>query len=294
MNNGNTEAVRERNRTEDGALYLVATPIGNMADISERALKVLSEVSFVAAEDTRNSGLLLSRIGIKKPLVTYFEHNKASAGPEIVARLKNGESCALVTDAGTPAISDPGEDLVKLCAAEGIPVHPIPGCCAGISALSVSALSTSRFVFEGFLPVSGRERRERLEELSDRRMTSIIYEAPHRLIKTLADISSVCGGDRGISVCRELTKLNEEIIRGTVDEISAHFAETEPRGEFVLCLEGGSPAHGNPESMTVAEHVDSYIAKGFSEKEAIKAAARDRGVHKNEIYAEYKIKGKSS
>jgi len=289
----NNDSSRERNKTEGGALYLVATPIGNMADISERAVKVLSEVDFVAAEDTRNSGLFLSRLGLKKPLVTYFEHNKATAGPEIVERLLAGESCALVTDAGTPAISDPGEDLVRLCAAAGVTVHPVPGCCAGISALSVSALPTARFIFEGFLPVSGKERRERLEELSGNKLTSILYEAPHRLIKTLADLTAACGGDRRISVCRELTKLNEEVIRGTLDDVSAHFAETEPRGEFVLILEGGTPAGSTGfDSLTVREHVDSYIGRGFSEKEAIKAVARDRGVHKNEIYSEYKIKDK--
>ena len=284
-----TEDRPEKNRTEDGVLYIVATPIGNMADISERAVKVLSEVSFVAAEDTRNSGLLLSRLGVKKPLVAYHEHNRASAGPAIVERLRAGESCALVTDAGTPAISDPGEDLVRLCAGSGITVRPVPGCSAAVAALSVSGLPSKRFVFEGFLPASGTERRARLEELAGRRLTSVIYEAPHRLRQTLSELSETCGHDRPAAVCRELTKLNEEVLRGTLGDIAAHFAAEEPRGEFVIVLEGGDPPPSGKPAPGIREQVEGYIASGMSEKDAIKQTAKDRGVPKNDIYSVYKL-----
>ena len=212
-------AVGDRNRVEAGTLYLVATPIGNLADMTYRAVKVLSEVSFVAAEDTRNSGRLLSRFGISKPMVSYHEHNKAARGPEIVERLAAGESCALVTDAGTPGISDPGEDLVRLCAAAGIPVVPLPGACAGIAALTVSGLPTAHFCFEGFLPVSGRERRERLAAVAGEERTVILHEAPHRLRTTLSDLRDAAGGERRIALCRELTKLNEEVLRLTLDGV---------------------------------------------------------------------------
>lgn len=275
----------ERNRTESGVVYLVATPIGNMADISERAVKVLSECSFVAAEDTRNSGLLLQRIGIKKPLIPYHEHNKASMGPEIVRRVQSGETCALITDAGTPAVSDPGEDLVVLCAESGITVHPVPGCCAAVSALSVSALPTRRWVFEGFLPGTGGERRERIEYLKTEERTVILYEAPHRLVKTLNDLCGQLGTSRRLSVCRELTKLNEEVLRGTLGEICGYFSANEPRGEFVLVLEGATPGSDSLCALSPEEHVKYYIDSGLSEKDAIKRAAKDRGVSKNEIYS---------
>lgn len=277
----------EKNRIERGALYLVATPIGNLADVSDRAKKVLAGVDFVAAEDTRNSGLLLSRLGIRQPLTPYHEHNKASAGPKIVERLRAGESCALISDAGTPAISDPGEDLVRLCAAENVRVIPVPGPCAGISALTVSALPTRRFVFEGFLPTETGERRERLEAVAGEARTQIIYEAPHRLKRTLADLCEACGGERELSLCRELTKLNEEVRRGTIADAVKYYAENEPRGEYVLVL--GPAVEKNDcfwKSMTVPVHVEYYVAAGLSVKDAIKAAARDRGVPKNEVYAE--------
>ena len=201
-----SEAI-EKNKVEGGKLYLVATPIGNLSDISERAIKVLSEVDFVAAEDTRNSVRLLTHFGIKKQLISYHEHNKREKGEEICARLAGGESCALITDAGTPAISDPGEDLVRLCAEKSIPVTSIPGSCAAIVALTLSALPTGRFSFEGFLSASKKERKEQIKRLQHEDRTMIFHEAPHKLKATLADMLDVFGADRKISLCRELTKL---------------------------------------------------------------------------------------
>ena len=275
----------EKNAIVGGTLYLVATPIGNLADLSERAIKTLSEVDFVAAEDTRNSGKLLSCFGISKPLVSYYEHNKKEKGEVIVSRLLAGESCALVTDAGTPAISDPGEDLVRLCAERGVTVTSVPGACAAVNALALSGLATGKFVFEGFLPVPKAERRERLEELSGEKRTMILYEAPHKLRTTLADLKEAFG-DRKIALCRELTKLNEEILRTTLDGAIAHYEEREPRGEYVLILEGGEGKKKTCfyENMTVEEHVAYYVAKGMSKMDATKAVAKDLGVPKNEIY----------
>ena len=275
----------EKNAIVGGTLYLVATPIGNLADLSERAIKTLSEVDFVAAEDTRNSGKLLSCFGISKPLVSYYEHNKKEKGEVIVSRLLAGESCALVTDAGTPAISDPGEDLVRLCAERGVAVTSVPGACAAVNALALSGLATGKFVFEGFLPVPKAERRERLEELSGEKRTMILYEAPHKLRTTLADLKEAFG-DRKIALCRELTKLNEEILRTTLDGAIAHYEEREPRGEYVLILEGGEGKKKTCfyENMTVEEHVAYYVAKGMSKMDATKAVAKDLGVPKNEIY----------
>lgn len=277
----------EKNKVEGGRLYLVATPIGNLADVSERAVKVLSEVDFIAAEDTRNSGLFLSRLGIRRPLVSYYEHNKASRGPEIADRLEAGESCALISDAGTPAISDPGEDLVRLCAERGIPVSSIPGACAAITALTLSALPTRRFCFEGFIPVSSRERRVRLDAIASEERTQIIYEAPHKLRKTLDDLLSVCGGERRIALCRELTKLNEEALRMTLSEAVEYYKEKEPRGEYVLVLEGAPEgADGAVSQMSMREHLEYYISEGIAMKDAIKAVAKERGIPKNEVYAE--------
>ena len=275
----------EKNAIVGGTLYLVATPIGNLADLSERAIKTLSEVDFIAAEDTRNSGKLLSCFGISKPLVSYYEHNKKEKGEVIVSRLLAGESCALVTDAGTPAISDPGEDLVRLCAERGVNVTSVPGACAAVNALALSGLATAKFVFEGFLPVPKSERRERLEELAGEKRTMILYEAPHKLRTTLADLKEAFG-DRKIALCRELTKLNEEILRTTLDGAIAHYEEREPRGEYVLILEGGEGKKKTCfyENMTVEEHVAYYIDKGMSKMDATKAVAKDLGVPKNEIY----------
>ena len=224
-----------------GTLYLVATPIGNLGDLSPRALETLSAVDFIAAEDTRVSLKLLNHFGIKKPLVSYHEHNHVTAGPSILARLLAGEDCALVTDAGTPAISDPGEPLVRLCAESGVSVLSIPGCCAAVSALAVSGLPTGRFTFEGFLSVSRKSRREHLESLRDERRTMIFHEAPHKLRNTLADFAAVFGPDRRIALCRELTKLHEEIRRCTLGEAAAYYAENAPRGEYVLVVAGAEP-----------------------------------------------------
>ena len=275
---------KEKNALVGGTLYLVATPIGNMADISPRAVKVLSEVDFVAAEDTRNSGLLLSRLGISKPMISYFEHNKAQRGEAIVKRLKAGECCALVTDAGTPAISDPGEDIVRLCAEQNITVTSIPGPAACITALTLSALSARRFSFEGFLPSDKKERRERLDEIAADRRTLIIYEAPHRLKATLTELSEALG-DRKISVCRELTKLNEEVVRTTLSGAVEYFEANDPRGEYVLVIEGGS-ASREEYPGDILDHMRMYTSLGERKMDAIKRVARDRGISKSEAYDE--------
>ena len=280
---------KEKNRVLPGVLYLVATPIGNLSDLSERAIKVLSEVDFIAAEDTRNSLKLLAHFDIQKPLVSYFEHNKRERGELIADRLEGGESCALITDAGTPAISDPGEDLVALCAERGIPVSSIPGCCAAITALTLSGLPTGRFCFEGFLPMNKSERKTRLEELKKEPRTVILHEAPHKLKHTLDDLCATLGGDRRISLCRELTKLNEDVHRCTLDEAVAFYQANEPRGEYVLVVEGCTAADTSETfwaNMTVSEHVAHYRSTGLEKMDAIKAAARDRGVPKNQIYRE--------
>ncbi len=281
----------EKNRVEGGVLYLVATPVGNLADISARAVKVLREVDLIAAEDTRNSMKLLSFLGIQKPMVSYFEHNKRSHGEMICERLSAGQSCALVTDAGTPAISDPGEDIVALCAERGIKVTSIPGACAAILALTLSALPTSRFCFEGFLSADKKERRDRLEKIKNIEYTLIFHEAPHKLKATLADMREIFG-DRRISLCRELTKLNEDIHRTTLSGAVEFYGKNSPRGEYVLVVDGA--AEGSMTSQTedlsalsIEEHVEHYINSGMSKKDAIKATAHDRGVPKNEIYMKF-------
>ena len=283
------EIAPKKNKVVGGTLYLVATPVGNLADISARAVKVLSEVDFVAAEDTRNSMRLLSYLGIQKPMVSYFEHNKRTHGEMICDRLASGESCALVTDAGTPAISDPGEDIVALCAKRGIPVTSIPGACAAILALTLSGLPTGRFCFEGFLSADKKERRNRLEALKCDDRTTIFHEAPHNLKATLSDMSDIFGKDRRISLCRELTKLNEDIMRTTLGGAVDYYNANNPRGEYVLVVEGapeGTVAAGKIDlcSLSVEEHVNHYVESGMSQKDAIKATAKDRGVPKNEIY----------
>jgi len=278
-------STEEKNAIVGGTLYLVATPIGNLADLSERALKVLAEVDFVAAEDTRNTGLLLSRFGISKPLVSYFEHNKRERGSVIAERLLGGESCALVTDAGTPAISDPGEDLVKLCAEKNIPVTSVPGCCAGITALTLSALPTRRFTFEGFLPAGGKERREALEFVKNERRTMVFYESPHRLRATLASFAETFGEDRAITICRELTKLNEEVLRTTIGEAVSLYESRDPRGEYVLVIAGSTEtAKSSDFPKNPVEHVDLLMESGLSRMDAIKSAAKARGLSKSTFY----------
>ena len=282
-----TSADVEKNKVESGKLYLVATPIGNLADLSERAIKVLSEVDFVAAEDTRNSMRLLSHLEIHKPMVSYFEHNKRERGEQILARLQGGESCALITDAGTPAISDPGEDLVALCAANGVPVTSIPGAVASIVALTISGLPTGRFCFEGFLSTNKAERRARLDELASEKRTMLFHEAPHKLKTTLEDFRRAFGDDRRIAICRELTKLNEEALRLTLSEAIAYYDTVEPRGEYVLVIDGASAdqsASAFWDGMDIPTHVSHYVSLGMSKMDAIKQAAKDRGVPKNEVY----------
>lgn len=278
----------EKNIVLGGTLYLVATPIGNLADISERALKVLSSVDFVAAEDTRNSGKLLSLFGIKKPMISYFEHNKRIRGDEIVEKILSGLSCALITDAGMPAISDPGEDIVRLCHEKGVPVSVIPGPCAAVSALAMSGLPTGKFVFEGFLSAQKSERRRALEAIKSESRTIIFYEAPHKLTNTLSDMLDILG-DRRIALCRELTKINEEVISTTIGAAIDHYSSHEPRGEYVLVVSGESHEDSLKNAffanMSIEEHVKHYEDLGMSRTDAMKACAKDRGVSKSDIYA---------
>lgn len=269
-----------------GTLYLVATPIGNLNDMSPRALKTLEEADFIAAEDTRVSLKLMNHFEIKKPLLSYHEHNHVSAGQQIVQRLLAGENCALVTDAGTPAISDPGEDIVKLCAQHDIPVYSIPGCCALISGLAVSGLPTGRFTFEGFLSTNKRSRREHLASLLGEKRTMIFYEAPHKLLTTLEDMCDAFGEERRISLSREITKLHEQTLRTTLGGALEHFRETAPKGEFVLVLDG---APEEDISMLTIEDAVALVArlqeeKGLKTKEAVRQVAADTGIGKNELY----------
>ncbi len=281
----NGAEIREKNRTEAGTLYLLASPIGNLADISERTVKVLSECSFVAAEDTRVSGKLLSSLGISKPMMPYHEHNKQQAGAEIVRRLRGGETCALMTDAGTPGISDPGSDIVRACIDGGIPVTSVPGCCAAINALILSGFDTRRFCFEGFLPEKKKELDERLSFLRGERRTMIFYSSPHDLRRVLASLSEYFGAERRVALCREMTKLNEEIERTTLGAATESYTERAPRGEYVLVLEG---ARGDSDAfwheLSVPQHVAYYEEKGMKHMDAVKAVAADRGVAKNIIY----------
>lgn len=270
-----------------GVLYLVATPIGNLEDITYRAVRILSEVDFIAAEDTRHSLKLLNHFDIQKPLISYYEHNIRERGEKIIKKLKEGQNAALVSDAGTPAISDPGEDIVKLCAEEGIKVVPVPGAVAAINALICSSLSTSRFSFEGFLSVNKKSRADHLNSVKESQYTLIFYEAPHKLLNTLKDMLE-CFGDRKITVARELTKKYEEFLYTTISKAISHFEETPPKGEFVLVIEGASEKEKKSEfdNMSVLEHINYYIESGFDKKEAIKKVALDRNVSKREIYAE--------
>lgn len=269
-----------------GILYLVPTPIGNLGDVSRRCAETLEAADFIAAEDTRVSLKLLNHLGIKKPLVSYHEHNKKESGPRILERLLAGERCALVTDAGCPAISDPGEDLVRLCAEAGVPVCALPGPCAAVTALSVSALPTGRFAFEGFLPPQKKERRARLEALKTEERTMIFYEAPHHLRATLGELLAAFGPERPVSLCRELTKLHEEVLRTTLGEAAAYYEANEPRGEYVLVLGGAAPRQTealSPEQA--AELARALIAQGVRTKDAVKQIAEETGVAKNTLYA---------
>ena len=279
----------EKNQVLPGALYLIATPIGNLADISVRAVKILASVDFIAAEDTRNTAKLLSVFDIKKPMISYYEHNKKEHGSQIIEKLKSGLSCALVTDAGTPAVSDPGEDIVRECIENGITVTSIPGACAAICALTLSGLPTKNFIFEGFLSANKKERCDKLKEAKDYKYTLIYYEAPHKLKTTLKDMLDIFG-DRKITLARELTKLNEQLFRTTIEEANLFYSQNEPRGEYVLIVEGNTQNLTSRfwENMSVEEHVDYYVTNSnLSKTEAIKAAAKDRGLPKNEIYKHF-------
>lgn len=269
-----------------GTLYLVATPIGNLGDLSPRAVETLASVDFIAAEDTRVSLKLLNHFEIKKPLVSYHEHNHVTAGQAVLSRLLAGESCALVTDAGTPAISDPGEDLVRLCAENGVTAVSIPGCCAAVNALAVSGLPTGRFTFEGFLSVSKKSRREHLESLKNETRTMIFHEAPHKLRATLADLSEAFGPERRIALCRELTKLHEETRRCTLGEAAAYYEDNAPRGEYVLVVAGARPTASA--AVTLEEgtaQVLALVESGTRLKDAAKEVAEHTGLSKNELYA---------
>lgn len=269
-----------------GVLYLVPTPIGNLGDISRRAKETLEEADFIAAEDTRVTLKLLNHLEIKKSLVSYYEHNKTFKGSRIVDRILAGETCALVSDAGSPAISDPGEDLVKQCAEAGITVCAIPGPCAAITALSISGQSTGRFTFEGFLSMAKKSRREHLDALRGEKRTMIFYEAPHKLLNTLEDMAEVFGGDRSISLCRELTKLHEEVIRTTLQEAIERYTANAPKGEFVLVVAGAPEEIREAATATdAAARVQQLIEEGLSRKDAIKQTAKELDLPKNVVYS---------
>ena len=274
-----------------GTLYLCATPIGNLGDISLRCIEVLKSVDLVAAEDTRRTVQLLNHLGISKPLTSYHEHNKHEKGKYIISLLKDGKNVAQVSDAGTPAISDPGEDLVKLCIENDIHVTSVPGPVAGINALILSGLPTRRFSFEGFLSVNKRHRKEHLESVKNDTHTLIFYEAPHKLKSTLADMITAFGKDRRIALVRELTKVHEEVIRTTLDEALEMYTDNSPRGEYVIIIEGAQETADDESAwwdvLSVTEHVEKYIADGLSSKDAIKKAASDRNLPKRDVYNEY-------
>ena len=268
-----------------GMLYLVPTPIGNLGDISLRCRQTLEEVDFIAAEDTRVTLKLLNHLGIHKSLVSYYEHNKNFKGTQILERILAGETCALVSDAGSPAISDPGEDLVKLCHEAGVTVCAIPGPCAVITALSISGQSTGRFCFEGFLSTAKKSRREHLASLAEENRTMVFYEAPHKLLTTLEDMAQAFGGDRPISLCRELTKLHEEVVRTTLAQAVEHYSQNPPKGEFVLVVAGApekTPEAPAPEDA--AAYVRRLMDSGMSRKDAIRQTAADLQLPKNVVY----------
>ncbi len=269
-----------------GILYLVPTPIGNLGDLSTRIIETLELVDFIAAEDTRVSLKILNHLGLKKPMVSYYRHNTETSGPQILNRILNGENCALVTDAGTPAISDPGEELVAQCAEAGVQVCGIPGPCALVTALAVSGLPTGRFTFEGFLAMNKKNRAAHLEELKTERRTMIFYEAPHKLCATLVDMAAAFGADRRIALCRELTKLHEEIYRTTLGEAMERYREQPPKGEFVLVLEGAPEVE--QEMLSLEDGVAMVLEKramGLSMKDAARQVSAETGLSKNELYA---------
>ncbi|ESA32999.1 16s rrna methyltransferase [Leptolyngbya sp. Heron Island J] len=267
-----------------GTLYLVATPIGNLEDITFRAIRILKEADLIAAEDTRHTGKLLHHFQIETPQISYHEHNAQSRIPQLIEKLQMGQIIALVSDAGMPGISDPGYELVCACAEAGIIVSPIPGPAAVVSAISASALPSDRFTFEGFLPVKGKARTERLTQLAAESRTMVLYESPHRLLKTLADLQAHLGGDRRVTVARELTKRYEEFWRGTVDEAIEHFTTTEPRGEFTVAIAGHTPSPKTLSNDELLAQLKGLIAQGLSPSQASRQLADQTGVPKREIY----------
>ena len=274
-----------------GKLYLCATPIGNLEDITCRVVRVLQEVDLIAAEDTRNSIKLLNHFEIKTPMTSYHEHNKFEKGKKLVEKLQEGMNLALITDAGTPGISDPGEELVKMCYEAGIEVTSLPGAAACITALTLSGLSTRRFAFEAFLPADKKEKQEVLKELTNETRTIILYEAPHRLLRTLEELLEHLG-NRKLTVCRELTKKHETAFVTTIQEAIAYYRESEPKGECVLVIEGKSREElrkeevSKWEEITIEEHMKFYMDKGIEKKEAMKMVAKDRGISKRDVYQE--------
>ena len=269
-----------------GTFYVIGTPIGNLDDITLRQLDTLGAVDFICAEDTRVTLKLLNRFEIKKPLVSFHEHSSKADAQRIIDRLLAGESCGIVTDAGMPCISDPGEVLVKMCAESGIDIKVVPGPSAVVSAVAVSGLSTRRFTFEGFLPVPKKERTERLEKLRGETAVMVFYEAPHKLKNTLADLAEAFGGERRISLCRELTKIHEEVLRLTLSEAVEYYKINEPRGEYVLVLEGAQESSGGEITIEQAmEQVNKLIGMGEKPTDACKAVAKETGFRKSELYA---------
>lgn len=272
-----------------GTLYLCATPIGNLEDMTFRCIRILKEVDLIAAEDTRNSIKLLNHFEIKTPMTSYHEYNKIEKGHKLVEHLMNGEDIALITDAGTPGISDPGEELVKMCQEAGIVVTAIPGAAACITALTISGLSTRRFAFEAFLPADKKERQAVLDELKEETRTIVLYEAPHRLVKTLQLLYDTLG-NRKISICRELTKKHETVFAATMEEALAYYNNHEPKGECVMVIEGKSrdeiraEEQAHWEEMTIEEHMEYYESQGIDRKEAMKRVAKDRGIGKRDVY----------
>ena len=271
-------------------LYLCATPIGNLEDITYRVLRTLKEVDLIAAEDTRNSIRLLNHFEIKTPMTSYHEYNKIDKAYQLVAKMREGKNIALITDAGTPGISDPGEDIVRICYEEGIPVTSLPGAAACITALTMSGLPTRRFAFEAFLPKDKKEHQAVLEELKTETRTIIIYEAPHHLVRTLQELSDTLGGDRRLTICRELTKRHEEKLQMTLADSLSYYEVNEPRGEYVLIIAGRSreemkkEEQAGWEALSLEEHMAHYESQGIDRKEAMKRVAKDRGVSKRDIY----------
>lgn len=272
-----------------GTLYVCATPIGNLKDMTFRAVQILGKADLIAAEDTRNSAKLLNYFEIKTPMTSYHEHNKFEKGKKLLEKLKKGKNIALISDAGTPAISDPGEELVKMCAEAGIAVTVVPGASACVAALALSGLSTRRFSFEGFLPTKKKERKEVMKELERETRTIILYEAPHRLVKTLKELEALLG-ERRASICRELTKKHEAVFRTTLKEAARYYSENEPKGECVVIIEGKSKEELRQEvsrkweDISVEEHMGIYLDQGLEKKEAMKQVAKDRGLSKREVY----------